>query len=198
MLPALDASVFWPSSPLGQWWSWCLADESQGSAVVFRLFPICRIGTVQLPSNVSMGFVFCFLICYHFVLYLDFGFCSVSESYVTFKISNLFVFGCTGSSLLDTGFFCLWRVAVIRESCGARAPLIVAERGLLSSWAPQVGGTLAQLPCGMWNLPGPGIEPVSPALPGIFLTSGPPGKSRLCNFNVVDLLLISQRDKGAP
>ena len=30
----------------------------------------------------------------------------------------------------------------------------------------------------MWDLPGPGIEPESPALAGGFLTTGPPGKSR--------------------
>ena len=28
----------------------------------------------------------------------------------------------------------------------------------------------------MWKHPGPGIEPVSPALQGRFLTTGPPGK----------------------
>ena len=28
----------------------------------------------------------------------------------------------------------------------------------------------------MWDLPGPGIEPVSPALAGGFLTTEPPGK----------------------
>ena len=28
----------------------------------------------------------------------------------------------------------------------------------------------------MWDLPGPGIEPVFPALAGVFLTTGPPGK----------------------
>ena len=28
----------------------------------------------------------------------------------------------------------------------------------------------------MWDLPGPGIEPVSPAFQGRFLTTGPPGK----------------------
>ena len=30
----------------------------------------------------------------------------------------------------------------------------------------------------MWDLPGPGIEPVSPALAGRFLTTVPPGKSQ--------------------
>ena len=35
------------------------------------------------------------------------------------------------------------------------------------------------LPPGMWNLPRPGIKPVSPVLANGFLTltSGPPGKS---------------------
>ena len=31
--------------------------------------------------------------------------------------------------------------------------------------------------CGTWDLPGPGIEPTSPALQGRFLTPGPPGTS---------------------
>ena len=33
----------------------------------------------------------------------------------------------------------------------------------------------------MWDLPGPGLEPVSPALAGGFLTTEPPGKSH-CTF----------------
>ena len=40
---------------------------------------------------------------------------------------------------------------------------------------------MTQLLRGMWDLPGPGLEPVSPALTGGFLTTAPPGKSRkLC------------------
>ena len=38
-------------------------------------------------------------------------------------------------------------------------------------------GARASLLCGMWDLPGPGLEPVSPALAGGFLTTVPPGKS---------------------
>ena len=30
----------------------------------------------------------------------------------------------------------------------------------------------------MWDLPGPGLKPVSPALAGGFLTTAPPGKSK--------------------
>ena len=37
----------------------------------------------------------------------------------------------------------------------------------------------ARLPRIMWNLPGPGIEPVSPVLAGRFLTTGMPGKPKV-------------------
>ena len=52
------------------------------------------------------------------------------------------------------------------SSCDSRA----LERRLSSC------GAWAQLFHGMWDLPGPGIEPVSPALAGGFLTTAPPGK----------------------
>ena len=50
------------------------------------------------------------------------------------------------------------------------------------AWEPQqlrLSGSRARapLPCIMWDRPGPGIEPMSPALQGRFLTTGPPGKS---------------------
>ena len=34
----------------------------------------------------------------------------------------------------------------------------------------------------MWDLPGPGLEPVSPALAGGFLTTAPPGKPQNPQF----------------
>ena len=34
----------------------------------------------------------------------------------------------------------------------------------------------------MWDLPRTGLEPVSPALAGGFLTTAPPGKSQQLNF----------------
>ena len=43
-------------------------------------------------------------------------------------------------------------------------------------------GALVLLLLGMWDLPGPGLEPVSPALAGGFLTTAPPGKSPVCCF----------------
>ena len=47
-------------------------------------------------------------------------------------------------------------------------------------------GTRAQLLCGMWDLPGPGIEPVSPALTGRLPTTVPPGKSNIYFLNVIN------------
>ena len=52
------------------------------------------------------------------------------------------------------------------SSCGSRA----LECRLSSC------GSRAQRLRGMWDLPGPGLEPVSPALAGGFFTPAPPGK----------------------
>ena len=45
-------------------------------------------------------------------------------------------------------------------------------------------GARAELRHGMWDLLGPGIEPVSPALAGGFLTTAPPGKSHFSYFSL--------------
>ena len=113
----------------------------------------------------------------------------------------LFIFGCIGSSLLCVCFLWLRRAgSTLRcgawaswachcggfSCCGARvlgvrASVVVAcglrtcgsralERRLSSC------GARALLLRGMWDLPGPGLEPVSPALAGRFLTTVPPGK----------------------
>ena len=42
----------------------------------------------------------------------------------------------------------------------------------------------------MWDLPGPGIEPVSPALAGGFLTAAPPGKSKVEHLYKIHLHLF--------
>ena len=81
---------------------------------------------------------------------------------------------CGGSSLLCTAF--------AEHSWGQWGPLFIVVRGLLAVVSSLMGyrlsscGTRAQLLQCLWNLPGPGIEPVSPALGGRVLTAGPPGK----------------------
>ena len=75
------------------------------------------------------------------------------------------------------------------SSCGKWEPLFIAVRGPLTIVASLVAehrlqtrrlsscGSRAQLLRGLWDLPRPGLEPVSPALAGRFSTTAPPGKS---------------------
>ena len=74
---------------------------------------------------------------------------------------------------------------------GKRGPLFIAVHGPLTIAASLAAehrlqtrrlsncGSRAQLLRGMWDLPGPGLEPVSPALAGRFSTTAPPGKPKL-------------------
>ena len=76
------------------------------------------------------------------------------------------------------------------SSCGKRGPLFMAVRGPLIIAASLVAehrlqtrmlsncGSRAQSLHGMWDLPRPGLEPVSPALAGRLPTTAPPGKPR--------------------
>ena len=106
----------------------------------------------------------------------------------------IFIFGCVGSSFHARAF----------SSCGKRGPLFMVVRGPLfiavhrplTIVAPPVAGHRLQThrlsSCGsraqplrsMWDLPRPGLEPVSPALAGRFSTTAPPGKPLLffCYF----------------
>ena len=113
----------------------------------------------------------------------------------------LFIYGCVGSSLLRAGVLQLQQAGASLR-CGARAShcggfsccgapalgtwaSVVAACGLSSCGSQALErrlsscGAWAQLLRGMWDLPGPGLEPVSPTLAGRFLTIAPPGKSTL-------------------
>ena len=82
------------------------------------------------------------------------------------------------------------------SSCGKRGPLFIVVRGPLTVAASLVAehrlqtrrlsscGSRAQLLRGMWDLPRPGLEPVSPALAGRFSTTAPPGKAYLLFLKV--------------
>ena len=86
------------------------------------------------------------------------------------------------------------------SSCGERGPLFIAVRGPLTIVASLVVehrlqtrrfsscGSRVQLLHGMWDLPRPGLEPVSPALAGGFTTTAPPGKPSDQTFNMGKLL----------
>ena len=116
----------------------------------------------------------------------------------TCKFIYLFIV-CVGSLLLRAGFLQLRRAGATlhcsaRSShwggfscCGARAlgawASVVVAHGLQQLWLVALQhrlsscGARAQLLRCMWDLPGPGLEPVSTALAGGFLTTVPPGKS---------------------
>ena len=80
------------------------------------------------------------------------------------------------------------------SSCGERGPLFIAVRGPLTIAASLVAehrlqtrslsscGARASLLRGMWDLPRPGLEPVSPAWAGRLSTTAPQGKPALCSL----------------
>ena len=85
---------------------------------------------------------------------------------------------------------CAWAFC----SCSERRLLFVAVHRLLIAVASLVAehrlqtrrlsncGSRAQPLRGMWDLPRPGLEPVSPALAGGFSTTAPPGKPPFGGF----------------
>ena len=101
-------------------------------------------------------------------------------------------------------FFTYLFLAALGLHCCAGAFSSCGERELLSSWGARASYCNGFSSCGaqaaveqlqlmgsrartylfhsMWNLPEPGIKPVSPALASRFFTTGSPGKS-LANFS---------------
>ena len=106
--------------------------------------------------------------------------------------------------------FCVWastscgeRGLLFIAACGLLIVVasLVEEHGLQAHGLQQCGmqaqqcgswalecrlsscGAWAQLLRGMWDLPRPGLEPVSPALAGGFLITAPPGKSLASHFH---------------
>ena len=114
-----------------------------------------------------------FWLCWVFVPALRLSLVAVSGGYSSLR--------CMGFSLQwplllqSTGSRCAGF-----SSCGSRA----VEHQLSSC------GTRAQLLCGMWDHPGPGLEPVSSALAGGFLTTAPPGKSTLLVFKSLEKCIV--------
>ena len=68
------------------------------------------------------------------------------------------------------------------SSCGSRA----LERRLSSC------GAQAWFLRSMWNPPGPGLKPASPALAGGFLTTAPPGESPVFLVINIDAIILNR------
>ena len=85
-----------------------------------------------------------------------------------------------GYSVMMHWFLILWWLLLLRSTGFSSYGSWALELGL-SSWGAQ-----ASLLWGMWYLPWPGIEPMTPALAGRLLTTGTPGKSlTLVFFDII-------------
>ena len=96
---------------------------------------------------------------------------------VIFLMCLVLIFSSVGSSLLPLGSPYLQRAWASHCSgfCCCRGQA-------LGGAAFSSCGTCTWLPFDPWNLPRPGIDPVSPALAGRFLAIGPPGKPSPCHL----------------
>ena len=101
--------------------------------------------------------------------------------YFCFFVFNLFI--------IIIYFWLCWVFVSVRglSLVAVRGPLtiaasLVAEHRLQTRRLSNCGSR-AQLLCGVWDLPRPGLEPVSPALAGRFSTTVPPGKPPNLLFN---------------
>ena len=105
------------------------------------------------------------------------------------SFSLIFIFGCTGPSLrIWANLVAVPGLLIVVPGLLSVVASLVAEHGLQVyglQWLQHVGprvhsfsscGAQAQL---LWDLPRPGIEPISPALACGFFTTGPSGKSTI-------------------
>ena len=137
-------------------WGTCVKAGSIKERGIFELF---------IFFNTSFFFLIFYLFIYLFNIY--FWLCWVFVS-----VRGLPLVAASGghSSSRCTGLFTI-------------AASLVAEHRLQTRRLSSCGSQ-AQLLRGMWDLPRPGREPVSPALAGRFSTTAPPGKPYLSYFNL--------------
>ena len=141
-----------------------------------------RSGICLFERQPLFFFFFQFICFYLFYFWLCWGLCCCARAFSS----------CVEQGLL---FVAVHRLLIAVASHAAEHGLqvcrlqqmwcvvsVVMVYGLSScgSWALEHKlsscGAQAQLLHGMWDLPRPGLEPVSPALAGEFLTTVPPGK----------------------
>ena len=115
------------------------------------LDPVRSFPSTPSSSHLSLSFESCF---YLFLVVRDH--CCCTRVFLSLRQAGRLLSSCSAQASLCGDFSCrAWAL-------GAQAP---------------VSGSQALLLRGMWDLPGPGIEPVSLALVGRFLSTGPSGKS---------------------
>ena len=115
---------------------------------------------IQIYKNQAYSIFF-------FLIALGLGCCVCASLLCGARASHCGGFSCCGAQALGTQASVV--VAHRLSSCGSQA----LEHRLSSC------GAWASLLRGMWDLPGPGLKPVSPALAGRLSTTAPPGKPKL-------------------
>ena len=129
---------------------------------------------ISLEEKSRNGILDQYLYIFFNEFYLFFYFCQrwvfIAGHGLSLIVVSQWFFSCK-----STGFSLRQLLSLGSTGCRARGlsdrSSRVLERRLSSC------GAWAKLLHGVWNLPGPGIRPVSPALAGRFLTTGPPGRS---------------------
>ena len=139
----------WCSLVLMYWYK--LADFDKLS--LWNVFMLYNFPGFFFFSNFIYLFIYYFWLCWVFVSVQGLSLVAASGGYSSSQ--------CAG--------FSLWRPLLLRSTGSRHAGSVVVTHG--SSCDSRV-----QLLCGMWDLPRPGLEPVSPALAGRFSTTAPPGK----------------------
>ena len=134
----------------------------------------CRV-SAEISAVYLMGIPLCVICCFSHAAF------NIFSLYLIFFEVYLFIY-------LYLAVLGLRFCARAFSSCGERGPLFIVVRGPLTVAASLVVehklqtrrlsscGSRTQPLCGMWDLPRPGLQPVSPALAGRLLTTAPPGK----------------------
>ena len=109
------------------------------------------------------------------------GLCCCACAFLQFRRAgaSLWLHRCAGFSLQ-------W--PLLQQSTGSRAHGLTGfGSGTSRALVHRLNccGAEAWLLCGLWDLFGPGIEPVSPALAGGFITTEPPGKPLIAVLNYI-------------
>ena len=161
--------------------------ESYWAMVIFSYLLVRVLYTFQ-------GLAIFLCVAYQILIFQNFGYHSEDDTEMFKQVqlitSILVVCGFRSNIVSPSDFIFFFFLATLSlhfcakafSSCGVwashcggfsrcRAQTLKLQRGSC--------GTRAQLLCDLWNLPGSGIKPVSPALRGRFSTTGPSGKSKI-------------------
>ena len=128
-----------------------------------------------LPNNFPV--VLCHTFLKKVILFIYFWVCLVFVAAWAF----LQLWGAEATLQLQcTGFSLRW--LLLLRSTGNRTCGFSSCNSQFLKHSLNSCGSWAQLLCSLWSLPGSGTEPVSPALPGGFFTTEPPGQPQVIHL----------------